>query len=157
MYWQRRLTRLELGLYALIVAVVLLFFLDRVADTMELAERASMEVTVSQINSGLNIRMATDRLYGRLTRVSNLLERNPFEVAGTTASNSLGELDFRNLEDLERGNWVFDSRRRELVYLPRLHRRLHTGDRTIRFHLVRKGDGMLLLAPITPYVWDTGA
>src|SRR5262245_38078205 len=124
---------------------------------MELAERAAMEVTVSRINSSLNTRVATDRLYGRLTRISELLERNPFDVAGTVSSNSLGDLDAPVLDNLERGHWVFDRNRKELIYLPKLHRKLGTPDAAVRFHLVHRGDGALQLIPAAPYSWDAGA
>jgi|SRR6188508_2362133 len=156
MYWRRPLTRLELALYAAIVGVVLAVFLDRLLDTMELAERLAMEATVTRVNSALTVRVAADRLRGRPTRISEVLDRNPFEVAGAAASNSLGELDAPILEDLERGKWVFDRVGRELIYLPRLHRRLQATGSVVRFRLVHRGDGTLALTPVLPYSWGAG-
>lgn len=159
MYWRRRLTRLELALYAIVVGAALAALLDRMLDTMELAERVAMEVTVSRVNSAITTQLASDRLGGRLTRLSELRERNPFEVAGMVASNSHGELDTPRLADLERGYWVFDRSRKELIYLPRLHRGLRTADAdsNVHFRLVVRESGTLVLVPVSPYSWQPGA
>lgn len=156
MYWRRRLSRLEVGIYAAVVGLVLAVFLERALYYMELAERTVMEMTVSNVNSALNVRRAYDILAGRAAGDPTAPLRNPFELAGMSPANFHGEVDSPSLADLERGYWVFDRTRRELIYLPRLRRGLTTADPdgAIRFRLESRGNAISMLAPTSEYSWD---
>lgn len=153
MYWRRHLSALELGISAALIAVVLAVFLDRVLYYMELAERTVMVVTVNNVNSGLNVRRAYGMLGGQA--MDDQL-RNPFELAGISPANFIGEIDSPNLAALQPGRWVFDRLRRELIYLPHLRRGLTTSDPdgAIRFRLERRPMGAFMLVPTSEYVWD---
>ena len=153
MYWQRRLTRLELAVYAGLIGIALAVFADRLLDTLEIAERAAMDVTVSRVNSAINIQLAADRFGGRLPRIAEALERNPFEVARMSPGNFLGEFDAPQLDGLERGTWIFDRSSRELIYLPKLHRGLEAAEPAVRFRLERRGNELFALVPAAPYMW----
>jgi general secretion pathway protein G len=151
-YWHRRLTRLEAAISAALVAVFLAVFLERLLYYLELAERTVMVLTVSNVNSALNVRRAYGMLGGQ---VMNDRIRNPFELAGMSPDNFLGEIDSPSLAALERGRWVFDRARRELIYLPRLHRGLETADpdSAIRFKVeLRRGVSMLVAT--SEYAWN---
>jgi len=155
-YWRRSLTRLELGLYAALIGVAVALLADRLLDTMEIAERAAMDVTLTRINSAINVQLAADRFGGRLPRIAEALQRNPFEVAKMSPGNFLGELEEPDLELLERGNWLFDRTRKELVYLPRLRRGLQSPEAVLRFRLERRGPEAYALVPVRPYLWRPG-
>jgi hypothetical protein len=62
MFGRRPLTRLEIGLYVAIAAIVATLLLDQLLDAMEIAERSAMEETVSRVNSALNLRLAYEML-----------------------------------------------------------------------------------------------
>ena len=128
-------------------------FLERVLYYQELAERTVMVLTVNNVNSALNVRRAYGALKGQ---ASNDPAPNPFGLAGMSPGNFLGELDSPNLAALERGRWVFDRTRRELIYLPRLRRGLETADPdgAIRFRLERRGGEVYMLVPTPEYAWD---
>lgn len=115
-----------------------------------------MEVTVSYVNSALNVRRAYDMLSGRAASDPGAPLRNPFELAGMSPVNFLGDIDSPNLANLERGYWVFDRTRRELIYLPRLRRGLTTADPdgALRFRLESRGNAISMLAPTSKYSWD---
>ena len=153
MYWRRRLTRLEAAISVTLVAVFLALFLERVLYYLELAERTVMVLTVSNVNSALNVRRAYGMLGGQA--IDDRL-RNPFALAGMSPANFLGEIDSPGLATLERGQWVFDRTRGELIYLPRLRRGLTTPDPdgAIRFRLERRGQGVSMLVPTSEYTWD---
>jgi hypothetical protein len=155
-YWRRPLTRLELGIYTALIGVAVVLLADRLLDTMEVAERTAMDVTLTRINSAINIQLAADRIGGRLPRIAEALQRNPFEVARMSPGNFLGELEEPDLELLDRGNWLFDRTRKELVYLPRLRRGLQASENVLRFRLERRGAEAYVLAPVTPYSWRPG-
>lgn len=155
MYWRRKLTRLELALYAGLVGVALAVFLDRMLETMELAERSAMELTLSRLNAAVNLRLALDRLGSAQGAIRSDPERNPVELARLSIANFHGELDAPRLDGLERGSWVFDRTRRELIYLPRLHRRLEVpgGGAAIRFRGVILPNDTFMLVPTHQYLW----
>src|SRR3979490_1800564 len=100
MYWRRRLSRLEAAIYAAVVALVLAVFLERLLYYMELAERTAMEITVSHVNSGLDLRQASGRLATQSVRDPAASARNPFELAAMSPGNFLGEMDSPSLADL---------------------------------------------------------
>ena len=156
MFGRRPLTRLEMGLYAAIVAVAVAIFLDRLLAVMELAERSAMEETVSRVNSALNLRIAYDMLGGRLIHVQAALQRSPFELARVTQPNYRGEVERLDPARTEGGSWIYDRARRELVYLPRLKRGLVTADgsETVRFKLVAGTGTRYMLVPANQYIWD---
>lgn len=153
-YGLRPLTRLEAGLYGLIVAVLIALLANRLLGYMELAERAAMELTIVRINSGLNLRLAYALMQGRSTDLSP--EQNPFALAGVTAPNFLGEQDLPDLRAESRA-WVYDRVRHELIYLPRLKQGLRTADPdgVIRFRLAADPAARTYaLVPAAPYSWD---
>jgi hypothetical protein len=156
MYWRRRLSRLEVAIYAAVVGLVLTVFLERLLHYMELAERTVMEVTVSHVNSALDVRRAYEMLAARAANDPATPSRNPFELAGMSPGNFRGEMDSATLADLERGNWVFDRAQKELIYLPRLHRGLETTDPTgaIHFKLELRGDASYRLVATPKYAWN---
>lgn len=156
-YGRRPLTRLEAGIYGTIAALLILFLADLTLDYMELAERSAMERTVIGVNSGISVRLAQDMLQGRPVDVRGALDENPFEFARLNQPNFLGERELPSLASLPTRNWVYDRTRRELVYLPRLHRGLRTSEvePVIRFGLVANpGSVVYRLVPISRYSWD---
>lgn len=157
MFGRRPLTRLEIGLYAAIVAVAVAIFLDRLLAVMELAERAAMEQTVTRVNSAINLRIAYDLLNGQLVNVQAALARNPFELAKTLPPNYRGATDTLDLASIESGSWFYDPTRRELIYRPRLRRNLVTADGSglVRFRLIAGSTGThYMLVPAYKYSWD---
>ena len=151
----RPLSRLELGASAAIIALLIAAFMDRMLDQMEFAERTAMELTVSHVNSALNVRLAYEQLRGGAAD-SEWAGRNPFELARMAPPNFLGERSTPRLEFLERGSWVYDRGRRELIYLPRLKRSLQTSDPSsaLRFRLKAGATGGFMLAPTSKYTWQ---
>jgi hypothetical protein len=120
---------------------------------MEFAERTAMIVTVNNVNSALHIQRALALLDGKPEKQS---QRNPLDVAQVRVTNRHPDIpDRENMAQLERGYWVYDQSRRELVYLPSLHRRLQTEDAqgTVPFRLLSDPAGALLV-PAVQYTWE---
>ena len=156
-YGGRPLSRLEAGLYTAIAGVVLAIFASRLLHYMEAAERAAMEATVTQIMSRASTRLAYAVMRGQAEDVSTWSKRNPFEIAGLSPRNFVGEVDPARLENLERGTWAYDARRGELIYLPRLRSGLETFDPAgaLRFRVVVGPGGMsYMLVPTSPFTWE---
>lgn len=155
MYWQRRLTRLEVGIYACVASVAIAVFLEHLLQHMELAERTSMEVTISRVNSRIHLARAYAILKGEHAADAPQ-QTNPFELSGVTPPNFLGTVDIVELKSVERGSWLFNKATGEVIYLPRLHRGLRTEDpdSAIRFSWALAAGGMHMLVPTPQYAWD---
>ena len=79
-YGNRRLTRLEIGLYATGAAILLAIFADKALDYMELAERTAMYTTVGVITSSVNARIAADMLRGAAKPAGTFTGADPFAL-----------------------------------------------------------------------------
>ena len=156
-YGRRHLTRLEAALYGGIAAILIAVVAERLLDYMELAERTSVEATVNQVMSAANTRLAYATIRGEALNLEAWNRRNPFELAGMSPVNFVGEIDLAQASNLARGSWAFDRERAELVYQPRLGLGLHTTDPhgALRFRggLVPGALGYRLV-PASPYRWD---
>ena len=155
-YGRRRLTRLEAGMFAAVVAVALAVFADTTLDYMELAERTAVHVTLNLTASAINIRAATAALRGASPPTGAWAGRNPFDITREPPKGYVGELGGADLLSLERPAWVFDRQRAEIVYLPRLRRGLRTRDPlgVLRFRLATQPSGFgYMLVPTHSYDW----
>lgn len=158
-YGRRRLTRLEAVLFAALVSVLIAVLLDRLYDYFELAERATVEVTLANLQSSLNVRLAQDLMTGRARDLAQWRRESPFTLARTIPSNYLGEFAQPRLDEVDPPAWLFDRGAAELVYVPRHARLLRTADGSgvLRFRLVpepAQGAIGVRIAAAQPYEWQ---
>jgi len=114
---------LQSALYVAIAGVIAAMLVERLLTYAEIAEKASMEATVSQLNTALYAHLAYLALRGEYEAIEAMRGTSPFASADVRSAAYLGEID--NLPpDAERGKWYFDRSTRELVYLPRFKRHL---------------------------------
>lgn len=159
MYGRRRLTKVEMAVYAFVVAAVVAVFSTYVLTFMEMAEKASMETTVANVTAAINVRYAMLVMDGHQAKASAWVTANPFELAETYPPNYRGALGNPEAAELDRPAWVFDAARSEIVYLPRLYSHLDDGEMDeVRFRLKRHPSAFgFLLAPTSPYKWEVAA
>jgi hypothetical protein len=119
----RQRNYLQSGLYVIIVGVAAAVLLERLLTYAEAAEKAAMEVTLSQLHSALYARAAYLALRGEYETLEALTTQSPFLTAQVRSPNYLGEFDGVP-PDPKGGNWLYDRARHELVYVPRLARHL---------------------------------
>ncbi len=157
MYGRRKLTRVELIVYASLVGVLLLIFASQVAEYMELAEKAAMESTATNVTAALNLRYASLVMAGTTIDAERWTTANPFELANAFPPGYRGELAAWASMPRERPAWLFDSVRHEVLYLPRLHKHLQVGGAPageVRFGLRRGPSGFgFALTPSQAYEW----
>jgi hypothetical protein len=155
MYGRRRLTRVEMAVYAFIVAALIAVFASYILDYMEMAEKAAMETTVANVTSAINVRYALLVMSGRQGDSSRWFRGNPFELAGVSPPNYRGALGSASTEELGRPAWLFDVSTAEVVYLPRLYSHLDDGEvDQLRFRLEPAASGFgFALVPSMPYRW----
>lgn len=153
-----RTTILQAALYVAVASVLALVLLDRAEYHFALAERATVSATLYNTQSALYVRLAQDRLQGKLSRERHWNGGNAFELARMDVRNYAGEIDApERLAALSGGVWAFDSREGELVYVPNHPRGLHIegGGRQLRFRLlVPEKSAFPAIEPAIAYRWD---
>jgi hypothetical protein len=151
-YGRRRLTRIEAALYVAVVAVLIVVFSAYLLDYMEMAEKAAMQMTLNNLNAGLNNQFASRLIKGESTDLGQWIGHNPFQITQSFPENYAGILGDQELASLERPVWVFDADRGEVVYLPRLHKYLDRDK--LRFKILPRATGFgVALVATTTYSW----
>lgn len=118
----RQRNYLQSALYVAIAGVLAAVLLERLLTYAEVAEKATMEATLSRLHTALYVRLAYLALRGEYETIEALPENSPFVTADVRSSNYLGEFDGLPPEGGEAGKWFYDRVRRELVYVPNLKR-----------------------------------
>ncbi len=160
----RQRNYLQSALYVAIAGVVATLLLERLLTYAEAAEKATMEATVSRLNSALYTRVAYLALKGEYQAIDALPRQSPFEAVKAQATNYLGEADGVPANAMGSGKWFFDRSRSELVYLPNLKRYLtvsggpeNEGQMRFRFEIAKASKFNFAgvgLKPAIPYIWE---
>ena len=122
----RQRNYVQSAVYVAIAAALAAVLLERLLTYAEAAEKAAMEVSLSQLHSALYARVAYLAMRGEYETLEGLTTRSPFLTAQVRSPNYLGEFDGVPPE-AKTGNWLYDRARHELVYVPRLTRHLSGG------------------------------
>lgn len=156
MYGRRRLSRVEVAVYAVVIGTLSMVFFSYLSDYMEMAEKVAMETTVRNVTAAINLRYAMQVMTGDRKRTEQWPKENPFDLAHTFPPNYRGVLGTPEAAGGERPAWLFDAPRAELVYLPRLYKHLEDGAiDELRFRLERNPSGHgFVLAPTAVYSWQ---
>jgi hypothetical protein len=161
----RQRNLLQSALYVAIAGVLAAVLLERLLTYAEAAEKAAMEVTISNLQGALYSKLAYHALRGEAASIESLSRQSPFAVAGARAANYLGEFDGAPPVSDRSGKWYFDRLRGELVYRPNLARHFSSGaageepEPVVRLRMDLKAGGgttyhAVLLRPVVPYRWE---
>lgn len=115
-------SRVELAVAVAVVGVLATVLLERVLYVEEYAERTAMELTISNLQSGLRAKVGSLLIADQASKIATLAGENPVEWLDGKPGNYLGELVEPPAQEAK-GQWYFDRKRRELVYTA--NNRLH--------------------------------
>lgn len=124
----RQRNYLQSALYVAIAGILAAVLLERLLTYAEAAEKATVEATISRLQSALYVRVAYLALRGEYDQLEALPRRSPFVVTQAETTNYLGEYDGSPPGDVQTGKWHFDRQRAELVYRPNLARYFGASD-----------------------------
>ncbi|MEO8164731.1 MAG: prepilin-type N-terminal cleavage/methylation domain-containing protein [Betaproteobacteria bacterium] len=138
--YQRGLSLFELIAAIAIISVVAGVLLQRMFYLQEYAEMTAMQLTVTNLRTGLRYKTGELLIAGRVSEIATLADGNPVQWLQTHPENYLGDFDLKPESDL-RGKWYFDKSRHELVYT--INNRRHflpksDRDYTYRWQVVRQ-------------------
>jgi type II secretory pathway pseudopilin PulG len=162
---ERGYTLFELVVAFVLVSTLAAVLLNRLVYYQEMAEKAAMESLVRVIKTGLQIRLAELIIGNRQGEAGTLEGENPMQWLEAPPANYGGAY----FETPAIGQWYFDARERQLVYVVNTGNRLDlatTADaKQIRFRaqllkdrlnvggaVVESVTGVTLTA-VTPYRW----
>jgi general secretion pathway protein G len=168
--FQSGFTLLELIIVIVIIVTLMGLFMNRLMFYQELAEKVAMEEVAGAIQSALTLQYGQILTRGKTSDVAALAEDNPMNWLQKKPGNYAGEFYEPTPKSVESGNWVFDLKTRDLVYLVRnagYFKPGMDGKRWVRFHVVtyyepsrlpslqnapRELTG-LQFEPVEPYSW----
>jgi prepilin-type N-terminal cleavage/methylation domain-containing protein len=167
---QRGFTLLELIVVITIIVLMMGLFLNRTLFYMEQAEKTAMEGVADSIQSALTMQYGQIMTRGKPSDVAALVQDNPMNWMQKKPANYSGEFYDPAPMVVESGNWVFDLKSREMVYLVRnanYFKPGKDGKKWIRFHVAVKYTASrlpslqnapreltgIVFEPVEPYSW----
>jgi len=163
-------TLIELIIVVTIIVVLMGFFFNRVLFYQEQAEKTAMENVVGTIQSALTMQYGQILTRGKPSDVPALAQDNPMNLLQKTPRNYSGEFYDPTPLAVAPGNWMFDLKTRDLVYV--VSNGTHfkpgrDGKKWIRFHVAVNYQASrlpslqseppkltgLLFEPVEPYSW----
>lgn len=163
-------TLLELIVVIVIIMVLMGLFLNRALYYQERAEKTAMEQVAGTIQSALTLQYGQVLTRGKASDVAALAQDNPMNWLQKRPDNYIGEFYDPTPLAVESGNWLFDLKSRELIYV--VHNANYfspgkDGKKWIRFHVSvswepsrlpslqgeRPELSGLLFEPVEPYSW----
>lgn len=166
---QAGFTLIELIVVVCVVVILIGTLLYKVSDYQEQAEKVAMQQVVSALQSALTLEYGNLMTRGKESLVSELLVQNPMDWLQKQPENYSGAFYAPTPGSVAPGNWVFDLRSRQLIYV--VDRGEHfkpgpDGYKWVRFHVRLDyspplGGGKktltgVLFEPVEPYSWFSG-
>lgn len=164
------LTSLEFAVVLVIISVVAYFLLRGLLFAQAAAERRGFEDNVAALDRALSYELMSRGTRGETTDNTLLQRENPFQWLFPKPLGYAGAYPARAA--LAPGAWYWDSRRTEVVYLPKTADRIrlssvsihgrsgtHADGSTkmpeVRLRVVLTGNGHAHLEPIHAFQWQT--
>lgn len=163
-------TLIELIVVIIIIVVMMGLFLNRVTYYQERAEKTAMETVAGTIQSALTMQYGQALTRGKPGDAAALAQDNPMNWLQKKPTNYSGEFYDPTPLAVDSGNWVFDLKTRDLVYVPRntdYFKPGADGKKWIRFHVAVQQDLSrlpslrgapseltgIVFEPVEPYSW----
>lgn len=168
--FQRGFSLLELVAVIIIVVILMAMFVSRILFYQEQAEKTAMIEVVNAIQSSLVLQYGQVLTRGKASDVEFLAKDNPMNLLQKKPRNYAGEFFDPTPLTVEPGNWMFDLKSRDLIYVPGNSDHFtpgKDGKKWIRFHVVVIHESPRLpslqdappelvatiIEPLEPYVW----
>lgn len=165
---QSGFTLFELIVVVAILSILIAALLSRVTFYQEQAEKTAMVGIEGAIQSALVMQYGRLVVNGMESKAGALATSNPMSLLSRPPRNYAGEFYDPTPASVTRGNWMFDLKSHELIYV--LNRSDHftpgkDGQRWIRFRVElqyepglkaadKEGLAGVVFEPVAPYRWE---
>lgn len=163
-------TLIELIVVIIIIVIMMGIFLNRMLFYQEQAEKAAMESVAAAVQSALILQYGQLMTRGNPSDATALAQDNPMNWLQKRPGNYSGEFYDPTLLAVAAGNWVFDLKSRELIYVLRntdYFKPGKDGKKWIRFRVAVSYEASrlpslhdtppeltgILFKPVEPYSW----
>ncbi|HEY8886860.1 MAG TPA: type II secretion system protein [Gallionella sp.] len=163
-------TLLELLIVIAIIVTLMALFMNRMTFYQEQAEKTAMEQVAGAIQSSLTMQYGQILTRGKPSDVAALAQDNPMNWLQKRPRNYSGEFYDPTPLAVSPGNWMFDLKTRDLIYVvhdANYFKPGKDGRKWIRFHVAVKYTISrlsslqseppdltgLLFEPVEPYSW----
>lgn len=162
-------TLIELVIVITIVVILIAVSLERLGGYQEQAEKAAMVEVVGTIQSALLMQFGQIVVRGQEARIGTLESDNPMTWLARMPANYAGEFTDPEPGAVPAGNWAFDLKSHELIYVPQRTDSFvagHDGKKWVRYHVRLLYDPLFtgsggsgkvlagaLFEPVAPYHW----
>lgn len=160
----------ELVLVISVVAILMALFASRVMFYQEQAEKTAMIEVANAIQTALTLQYGKILTKGQASDVASLSTDNPMNWLQKKPHNYAGEFYEPTPLTVAPGNWMFDLKSRNLIYVPGNTNHFtpgRDGKRWIRYHVAVYYEPSrlpslqaapaeltgIVLQPVEPYVW----
>lgn len=110
-------TLIEFLVVIIIISTLGAVLLDRMWFYQEAAEKAAMEQMAGTLRSALHLQIAGKLIKGQTQAIPGLAEENPMDWLAEQPANYLGERFAPGPGEVAKGNWYYDLKDRQLVYV----------------------------------------
>ena len=134
----RGFTLFELVVVITIIVVLMGFFFNRALFYQEQAEKTAMVEVAGALQSALTLQYGQLLTRGKSSDLAALVQDNPMNWLQKLPRNYAGEFYDPTPLAVDTGNWVFDLKTRELVYVVRNADHFKPGSdgkKWVRFHI----------------------
>ena len=114
---QRGASLLEFAVAVVIVCILTTVLLQRIRHYQGEADVAAMRMTVANVRTALEIKVANGKLPGGTIDLTILAEQNPFDWLKDKPANYAGAYFSPSDAEIGAGNWCFDRTDKSLIYL----------------------------------------
>ena len=114
---QRGASLLEFAVTVTVICILMGLLLQRIWYYQDQAERTAVEMTVANVRTALEIKVAERNFPGRNIDLTVLAEENPFNLLKHRPANYTGELFHPSDKEIGEGKWCFDRADKSLIYL----------------------------------------
>jgi hypothetical protein len=153
-----------------IIVLLMGLFLNRALFYIEQAEKTAMEEVTGSIQSALSMQYGQLLTRGKPSDAAALAQDNPMNWMQKKPRNYAGEFFDPAPQAVESGNWVFDLKTREMIYVVRNADHFKPdkdGKKWIRFHVAVNYEASrlpslknapheltgIVFEPVEPYSW----
>ncbi len=110
-------TFLELLIVIAIISILIAVALDRYSKLLVDVERTTMQYDLGVMRSAIGMQVAEHFLTDNMTGLKNLVNSNPMDLLAEKPKNYIGPVSHQEADEVEVGNWYFDTDINALIYL----------------------------------------